>query len=121
MTTLVQVLLEVAAFNAWVLFLSFVAGPAVGHLNWRQAHHGYWGLALVLAGFACVLAGWYWLGVAMMAAGNVVLADDTVQHAVQRFGERPEWKSPGHRAYGWAWRRWAWVRAVNEWADRWLA
>jgi len=90
-----------------VLLAALALGPQRDDLRLRELHHGYYGA--LLAGLA-LLGGWswlYWLGVA-------VLADDAWQHGVQRWLRRPWYRSPGHQLYGFFYRRWAWLRRLNE-------
>ena len=104
-------LLLILALLAFVLFAFAMLGPQVDDLRWGEAHHAYWGALLVLAAWPMHL-------VPLAALGTVLLLDDAWQHAVQRFGDWPAYRSPLHIAYGWVYRRWAWVRRLNAWLDR---
>jgi hypothetical protein len=73
--------------------------------NWRETHHGYYGVALVLLGWG-LGAWWLW------APGLVLVADDFAQHFLG-IGE-----SPIHRLYV----RYLWpipiVQRLNRWLDK---
>lgn len=76
--------------------------------NWREAHHGYYGVVLILLGWGLGSA-WLWV------PGVVLLSDDVAQHFL---GLDP---SPIHRLYV----RYLWpipiVQRLNRWLDRLLA
>lgn len=102
---------DAGALALAALFLAAVwLGPDRGDLNPRQAHHGYWGAALYAL---ARLLGWSWVA----WVGLALLADDALQHAVQRWLRRPAFRSPVHRLYGLAWRL-SWVRRLNAAIDR---
>lgn len=106
MTTLFYVTASVCG----VLFVLALMGPQHDDLRFAEIHHGHFGLLLILA---AMLGAWSWLG----WVGVVVLADDTMQHGIQRWARRPAYRSPLHRLYGVAY-RWPPVRRLNQWLDR---
>ena len=62
-----------------------------GREHFGEAHHEYWGLALLV-----LALGLHWpVWVALVALA--IMADDTVQHTVQL--EHPDFLSPLHRLY----------------------
>jgi hypothetical protein len=74
-------------------------------IKWRQAHHLYIGaglfiLALVLGYFRA----WNeWACFALGMFGLAMAWDDIVQH--WRNMVQPEYRSPGHRFFQWAWHK----------------
>jgi hypothetical protein len=99
----------IVAAGGFVLFIAAMVGPQVDDLRWKQWHHEYLGvllLAIALALRSTVLA---WVGAACMA-------DDGIQHAVQRATGHHEFSFILHRLYGLAWRV-PLVRRLNAWLD----
>lgn len=79
-------------------------------LSFRQWHHGYLGILLILLSF---LVG----GLLMRSLGAILILDDALEHTVQAL-TKTDWQSPLRRLYGVFYRRWAWLRAMNAWLDR---
>ena len=78
-------------------------------LNWKQFHHGYLGAAAIVIGLV--------FGKSMLLIGGIyVLHDDLSQHLIQ-WATKSEYQSPLKILYGYFYRKWAWVRKVNEWLD----
>lgn len=79
-------------------------------LSFRQWHHGYLGILLILVSF--------WFGGNLMRIlGGIFILDDGLEHFIQ-WRTQTEWQSPLRRLYGIFYRRWAWLRAVNAWLDQ---
>ena len=77
--------------------------------TFREWHHGYLGLLLVLLGV--------WLHASWLTVlGAVVVLDDTVQHIVETTMHRP-WRSPLHRLYAATLWRLPLVQRLNRWLD----
>ena len=95
--------------------LVLVAALAIGEqhddLFLREAHHGYWGLLLGLASLIPFLAWLRWPGL-------ILLLDDCLQHSVQRWLNRPKFRSPLHRTYALLYARSGILRRLNEWLDQ---
>ena len=80
-------------------------------LRWREWHHGYLGLVLVLLW----ALGWRWDG--FLWVGVPLLVDDLVQHLVQAVTKR-FWRSPLHRLYGLALRVWPGLGYIERWLNQ---
>jgi len=64
-------------------------------MNLYEAHHAFYGLILMAAGFAGIFYGWsLWLVLAAVLFGWWVFADDVYQHLRQR--SEPGYLSPLH-------------------------
>lgn len=84
MTTAGWILAWVNFAVAALVFAAAMDGPQVNHLRWRRAHHFYLGLALFLWGA--------WIhNPYVMLISSLLMDDDAVQHAFQR------WKHPDTR------------------------
>lgn len=94
-----------------VLLSALLLGPQVDDLRAEEWHHGYLGVLLFAFGWSF---GWAWLEV----MGLVLTTDDALQHAAQRWLNRPAFRSPFYRLYGLTLYRLAWVRRLNKWLDR---
>jgi hypothetical protein len=66
----------------------------------KGVHHGYLGLALMLAGFLGIVfsAVPLWICWTVNILGFLIYFDDARQHSIQR--TRPEYRSPLNRFYG---------------------
>jgi len=107
-----NLLLVVCLLTFLVFIVAVCFGPQRDDLRGREMHHAYLGVALALIGLAFDWRALAWAGVA-------ILADDSVQHAAQRWWLGPQSRlSLLHRLYGKTLYRWAWVRRLNEWLDR---
>lgn len=74
-------------------------------IKWREAHHLYVGIALfVLVLVLGIRQAWSeWWCFALGMAGLLLAWDDIYQHWRQM--REPEYRSPGHRAFQWAWHK----------------
>ena len=67
-------------------------------MNLFEAHHGFWGLLIMLAGFAGIFyAVPVWLVLTIIALGMWVFLDDVYQHIRQR--TNPKYLSPLHNLF----------------------
>lgn len=84
-------------------------------LSFKQWHHGYLGLLIILSG---VLETKHHraAGLVLVVVGSLVLLDDLVQHTVQAI-TKTEWSSPLHRLYGWVYSKLPAIRTLNRWLD----
>lgn len=91
---------------------ALVLGPQVDDLRIAEWHHAHLGVALAVLGLALGWPALAWVGVG-------VLADDSVQHAAQRWwlGSKSR-LSLLHWLYGKTLYRLAFVRRFNQWLDR---
>lgn len=65
-------------------------------MNLFEIHHGYWGLLMMLIGFAGIFYSVaLWLCFSLMGLGLLIFIDDAIQHAIQR--NNPDYLSPLHR------------------------
>lgn len=71
--------------------------PGMSHLD--EAHHGYYGLLLVV-GILLAATAPPWLTLTVFAAGLLLAFDDVWQHWMQA-ARNPEYRSPAWRAYRW--------------------
>lgn len=94
-------------FGTWVLLAALRVLR-----RWRELHHGYLGVLLLVAG---LLLEHPWA----MGIGALLLADDAFQHWVQLL--RPLYRSPLHRLYGATLYRVPCIRTLNQRLDAWLA
>jgi hypothetical protein len=79
-------------------------------LKWKQTHHGYYGIILMLGGF---------LHPILFVLGAYIASDDIWQHHKQVKEYNPCYHSPLHNLYGkYLYKFWI-VRKLNEFAD-WL-
>ena len=96
-------------YDAMIWFLS-VYGTAVVALvvwavavirlgTWRQWHHSYIGLGLLMLPWAFAYTRLEVLTTPVTLVGLLILVDDAYQHARQCF--QPSYESPLHRAYVW--------------------
>ena len=90
---------------------ALVLGPQVDDLRIAEFHHAHIGVALAVLGLAFGSPLVAWIGVA-------VLADDSIQHAAQRWwlGSSSRF-SLLHWLYGKTLYRLAWVRRLNSFLD----
>lgn len=92
------------------MFVAAMIGPQVDDLRWREVHHAYLGLMLLMVGLALNSTLVQWVGAAFVA-------DDAVQHGVQRFLKRPASRvSLLHLVNAVLYRIPFW-RRLNQWAD----
>ncbi len=63
-------------------------------INWREAHHLYIGILLLIIGLYCKLH-------ILATAGTVLIIDDLYQH--YRHVRQPDYKSPVHQLFVWLW------------------
>ena len=69
-------------------------------MNLFEAHHGYWGLLIMLMGFVGIALGWHSILVwTTVIIGFITLVDDVYQHLRQR--KEPGYLSPLHRWFYW--------------------
>lgn len=81
------------------------------HLRFRQWHHAYAGLLLVIISY-------WWGGAPLRLFGAFLLIDDGFQHLWQAVVDRWAHASICYWIHDWAYRRWAWLRAMNRWLNR---
>lgn len=74
----------------------------------REFHHGYLGIALLVAGHRSPL---------LLALGTILLADDALQHLAEALLKVPS-PSPLHLLGSWCYLRWAWYRKLNNFLDK---
>ena len=65
-------------------------------LNWLEAHHGYYGIALMVLGYA--LSSVFAYSIHLYGLGALLFLDDLYQHYMQV--STPNYHSPIHRLYG---------------------
>lgn len=116
-------MLKFFVISELVADLLFLAAMAIGQLVYDKDvkdeltlvdwHHKYLGtLVTVLA----VVFSADWKLIVLLALGQLIGWDDTVQHVVQAATDSP-WHSPLRRVYDRLYNKWAWLRAVTTWLD----
>lgn len=81
-----------SSFLTAILLYTLIKGPQIEHLKWKQWHHGYLGILIVMLGI--LLHSDF-----IQDIGNIILADDAFQHSVQRFLNEPQYRSPMHKLF----------------------
>ena len=89
---------------------AMIACPQVVDLRLNEWHHAHLGVAVGCIGWAVGWPALAWTGVG-------VLADDAVQHAVQRWHDPASRYSLLHWLYGKTLYRIAWIRRLNSFLD----
>ncbi len=120
-----RAVLAVFAGSGFAVFVAaLISGPQSGELSWAGVHHAYLGAVLVFAGqgiLAVSIDSSRWIrstGWVLSAFGAILIADDALQHAVQRWAVRPDYRSPLHRLFQTLFRSVPWVARLNLRLDR---
>ena len=86
----------------------------------RGVHHFYIGLFIGLVGFFLLWANKDWtavIGVALIIIGFITMADDALQHTVERFW-KPNYESPLKVMYGKHLYKFQLIQRLNKTADK---
>jgi multisubunit Na+/H+ antiporter MnhB subunit len=105
-----MILTIIAGAAALLLFALAMRGPQLDDLRWREVHHEYIGLILLLIGIA-LRSLW------VASAGAALMVDDAIQHAFQRWGGTSSRISLVHWLYGVTFYRWRLMQRLNAWLD----
>jgi hypothetical protein len=114
----------IAAFGFAVFLAAVAIEPQFNDLRYAAMHHGYLGALLVVAGFAGLTvwsAAHRWrrrIAWVLAICGMILIVDDAVQHAIQRWADWPDFRSPLNRLYGATLWKIPAIAEVNRWLDR---